>query len=138
MEKGRVGAHGIVRPLCPLTHSPALPLRLAAWLAVALIVIWLLSMTLRPGSQPNGINLVPFSQKWPALICLLEPNCLQQSDAISFLFVDVSGQYRCVRSAGCGAGSGDTPETNGRREQQSSSQQPLVARRSLPPAFCSA
>ena len=75
----------------PLTHSPALPLRLAAWLAVALIVIWLLSMTLRSGSQPNGMNLVPFSQKWPALICLLEPNCLQQSDAFGFLFVDGLG-----------------------------------------------
>jgi len=94
--KGRMGARerGSARhrpPTLPLTHSPALPLRLTAWLAVALIVISLLSMTLRPGSQPNGLNLMPFSQKWPALICLLEPNCLQQSDAFGFLFVDGLG-----------------------------------------------
>jgi hypothetical protein len=75
----------------PLTRSPALPLRLTAWLAVALIVIWLLSMTLRPGSQLNGINLVLFSRKWPALICLLEPSCSEQSAAFRFLFVDVLG-----------------------------------------------
>jgi glycopeptide antibiotics resistance protein len=65
--------------------------RITVWLAVALIVIWLLNMTLRPSSRPNGINLVPFSQKRLALICLLEPTCLQHGDASDFLFVDVLG-----------------------------------------------
>jgi glycopeptide antibiotics resistance protein len=65
--------------------------KIIAWLVVVLIVIWLLSMTLRPGSQPNGINLVPFSQKWPALVCLMEPSCLQQGHAFGFLFVDLLG-----------------------------------------------
>ena len=64
--------------------------RITAWLAVALIVIWLLSMTLRPGSQPNGINLVPFSQKWPALVCVLT-RCSETRDSAIFLFVDVLG-----------------------------------------------
>jgi glycopeptide antibiotics resistance protein len=48
-------------------------------------------MTLRPGSQLNGINLVLFSQKWPAFICLLEPSCSEQRVAFRFLFVDVLG-----------------------------------------------
>ena len=77
-------------PTLPLTHSPTLPLRLTVWLAVALIVIWLLSMTLRPSSQPNGINLVPFSQKWPALVCVLT-RCSEIRDSAIFLFVDVLG-----------------------------------------------
>jgi glycopeptide antibiotics resistance protein len=94
--KGRMGERGSAKarhrpPSLPLTPFSALLLRLAAWLAVALIVIWLLSMTLRPGSQLNGINLVLFSQKWPALICMLEPSCSEQSAAFSFLFVDVLG-----------------------------------------------
>jgi glycopeptide antibiotics resistance protein len=65
--------------------------RVAAWLAVALIVIWLLNMTLRPGGQPNGINLVPFSQKRFALACLMESTCLQQGGSFNFLFVDGLG-----------------------------------------------
>jgi glycopeptide antibiotics resistance protein len=48
-------------------------------------------MTLRPGGQPNGVNLVPFSQKRLALACLMEPSCPQQNDAFGFLFVDVLG-----------------------------------------------
>jgi glycopeptide antibiotics resistance protein len=47
-------------------------------------------MTLRPGSQPNGINLVPFSQKWPALVCVLT-RCSEIRDSAIFLFVDVLG-----------------------------------------------
>ena len=95
-EKGRT-RRLLVHP--PARLSPALPLRLAAWLAVVLVVIWLLSMTLRPGSQLNGINLVLFSQKWPALICLLEPSCWEQRDVFQIPVRGCSGEYRGVRAA---------------------------------------
>jgi glycopeptide antibiotics resistance protein len=66
------------------------PVRRLAWLALVLIGGWLLSMTLRPGSQPNGVNLTPFQQKWPALACLMS-NCRWAKGAATFLFVDVLG-----------------------------------------------
>ena len=84
--------------------------RAAAWLAVVLIVVWLLSMTLRPGSQPNGINLVPFSQKRLALTCLVEPSCLQQDDAFGFLFVDLLGNIAVFIPLGVALAAATLPE----------------------------
>ena len=47
-------------------------IRLLGWAAAALIAVWLLSVTLRPGKATNELNLAPFSQKVLALQCVLE------------------------------------------------------------------
>jgi glycopeptide antibiotics resistance protein len=60
------------------------------WAAAAIIALWLLSMTLVPGAATNEINLIPFSQKIPALRCLLTV-CNWQASAGRFLFIDVLG-----------------------------------------------
>lgn len=62
-----------------------------AWLVAVLIAAWILSMTLRPGTRVNGVNLVPFKQKRLAMICLMTPTCRQQQSSFNFLFVDVLG-----------------------------------------------
>lgn len=77
-------------PSPPVLCSHSVLLRWLAWLAVALIVAWLLSMTLRPGGQPKGINLIPFHEKRPAVACLLH-NCRWAHSAARFLFMDVLG-----------------------------------------------
>ena len=67
--------------------------RLLAWAVAGLIALWLLSLTLRPGTQLNGMNLVPFSHKFAAFQCLLFA-CRSQVErraSAAFLFVDVLG-----------------------------------------------
>ena len=66
-------------------------LRRVAWLAAALVVLWLLSLTLRPGRHTNEMNLVPFSQKLPAVACVLTPGCDGAWPSARFLFVDALG-----------------------------------------------
>lgn len=61
------------------------------WLLVAgLAVAWVLSMTLRPDSTPNTINLVPLREHARAVVCLLD-NCPDAARATRFLFIDVAG-----------------------------------------------
>ena len=82
--------------LLTLTH-------IVAWLAVALITLWLLSFTLRTSDQINlgririsdpahELNLRPFSNKVLPLRNLLESSSLRsQRAARTYLFVDVLG-----------------------------------------------
>ena len=62
-----------------------------ASLAAVLIAAWILSLTLRPGTRANGINLVPFKQKRAAAACILTSSCRQQRSSFTFLLVDVLG-----------------------------------------------
>jgi glycopeptide antibiotics resistance protein len=79
-----------VSPRPPFSRSRTVPLRRLAWLGVVLIVLGLLTMTLWRGRAPNAINLIPFQQKWPALVCLAH-KCAWALSAGVFLFVDVLG-----------------------------------------------
>ena len=56
----------------------------------ALVVAWLFSMTLTPGQATNQVNLVPFSEKRPALDCLVA-RCPWWRLAFRFLLIDVVG-----------------------------------------------
>jgi glycopeptide antibiotics resistance protein len=58
--------------------------------ATCLAVAWVLSMTLRPDSTPNTINLVPLREHTQAVICLLN-GCPYAARAARFLFIDVAG-----------------------------------------------
>jgi glycopeptide antibiotics resistance protein len=75
-------------PARPLPRFPRLAV--VAWLVVALVVAWLLSMTLRPGSATDHINLVPFRAKWPALVCLAA-GCSWYHEARSIVLIDLLG-----------------------------------------------
>jgi glycopeptide antibiotics resistance protein len=65
-------------------------LAVVAWLVVALVVAWLLSMTLRPGNATDHINLVPFREKWPAIVCLAA-GCSWRREARSIVVFDLLG-----------------------------------------------
>jgi glycopeptide antibiotics resistance protein len=61
------------------------------WLvATCLAVAWVLSMTLRPDSTPNTINLVPLREHTQAVVCLLN-DCPDAARAARFLFIDMVG-----------------------------------------------
>lgn len=66
--------------------------RIGWLLAAGLAVAWVLSMTLRPDSTPNTINLVPLREHTQAVACLLD-NCpdAARARAARFLFIDVAG-----------------------------------------------
>jgi glycopeptide antibiotics resistance protein len=64
--------------------------RTIAWLVVALIVAWLLSMTLRPGERQQVTSLIPFQYKFPAVLCLLQ-RCREAEGQAAFLLWDVLG-----------------------------------------------
>ncbi len=82
--------------------------RAVAWLAVALVIAWLLSMTLRPGERPQGISLIPLQYKWPALVCLLR-SCRGAEGAAAFLFVDVVGNLAVFIPFGAAIGFATLP-----------------------------
>ncbi len=68
-------------------------LRGLGWGAALLVAAWILSMTLVERSQQGSVNLLPFSQKLPALACLLG-GCEfpgERNAAAAFLFVDFLG-----------------------------------------------
>jgi|BarGraIncu01121A_1022015.scaffolds.fasta_scaffold13687_2 glycopeptide antibiotics resistance protein len=75
-------------PARPLPRFPRLAV--VAWLVVALVVAWLLSMTLWPGRATDHINLVPFREKWPAIVCLAA-GCSWYRAARSIVAIDLLG-----------------------------------------------
>jgi glycopeptide antibiotics resistance protein len=62
------------------------------WLGMLAVTAWLLSMTLVPGSvsEHQPVHLVPFSEKIPALKCLLTA-CGTAEEAARFLWIDLLG-----------------------------------------------
>ena len=66
--------------------------RPVGWLGVLAVTAWLLSMTLVPGSmsEHQPVHLVPFSEKLPALRCLLTA-CDTADEAARFLWIDLLG-----------------------------------------------
>lgn len=61
------------------------------WLvATVAVVAWVLSMTLRPDSTANTINLVPLREHVQAVVCLVN-DCPAAGQAARFLFIDVVG-----------------------------------------------
>jgi glycopeptide antibiotics resistance protein len=84
------------------TDPPAVSARRGWWLLVAVVVAWLLWMTLRPDNTPNTINLVPLAEHGSALACLADTSCLFQQRAFWFLLVDVAGNIFVIIPAGFG------------------------------------
>lgn len=72
------------------------------WLLVAVVVAWLLWMTLRPDNTPNTINLVPLAEHGSALACLVDSGCFFQWRAFWFLLIDVAGNTFVMIPAGFG------------------------------------
>ncbi len=84
------GEQRVPEPAPLRRRSPSPGLVVIAWLLVALIVAWLLGMTMRPGSATDQINLSPFSEKWPAVVCLIA-GCAWQDAARSLVTIDLLG-----------------------------------------------
>lgn len=63
------------------------------WLLTVVSAIWLLMMTLRPSRYGVGenLNLIPLMQKSPAIVCLLDADCLFRDRAAHFLLIDLLG-----------------------------------------------
>ncbi len=72
------------------------------WLLVAVVVAWLLWLTLRPDSTSNTINLVPLAEHGSALACLVNSGCFFQRQAFWFLLIDVAGNTLVMIPAGFG------------------------------------
>lgn len=75
-------------------QNPKLEIRWGWWFLIALITLWLLSMTLsalRPVRYFDHINLIPFSALSRAFGCLLDRSCPFQRRAFVFLLINVLG-----------------------------------------------
>jgi glycopeptide antibiotics resistance protein len=83
-----------------------------AWNAVVLITAWLLSMTLRPGSQVNHANLVPLAEKFGAVACILA-GCRGTHEAILFLLVDGVGNLLVFVPFGAALALATSPSCSG-------------------------
>jgi glycopeptide antibiotics resistance protein len=70
--------------------KPGILARIGWLVAAGLAVAWVLSMTLRPDSTANTINLVPLREHMQAVICLVN-DCPDAIRAARFLFIDVAG-----------------------------------------------
>jgi glycopeptide antibiotics resistance protein len=98
-------------------------LRGVAWLAALLVAAWILSMTLAStGTRADvrftaaNTNLVPFSRKWPALLCLFR-GCEspgQRRASIAFLFVDVLGNLAVFAPFGMAVAAATLPPRSSR------------------------
>jgi glycopeptide antibiotics resistance protein len=103
--------------------------RLAAWLAVGVVVLWLLSMTLRTSSEISlgrirlsdpvrELNLQPFRNKIQPLRNLLEsPSPARRRAARTYLFVDVLGNVAVFVPLGVALAAATVPSRSAARSR---------------------
>jgi glycopeptide antibiotics resistance protein len=104
--------------------------RIVAWLAVGMIVIWLLSVTLRTSDQislgririsdpTQELNLQPFQNKIRPLRSLLQsPNLRSRQAARNYLFVDVLGNVAVFVPFGAALGAATLPSRGSRTRRR--------------------